>query len=126
MAHSLEVRVPILDHKFVEWVSGLDNKYKFDGHTGKSLLKKTMEPHLPHDVLYRKKMGFSVPLDNWFRGPLQTRMKDALGSERLLDSGWFNGNFLKQVGIEHSNGSKNHGTLIWSIVMFDEFLRQKV
>ena len=67
MAHSLEVRVPLLDHKFVEWISGLPVSYKLRGQEGKYILKKALEPHLPRDVLYRPKMGFGVPLGKWFR-----------------------------------------------------------
>lgn len=73
MANSLEVRTPFLDHKWVEWVSGIDNRYKFDGREGKSLLKRAMEPYLPRDLLYRNKMGFSVPLRAGSAGPCRTR-----------------------------------------------------
>ena len=74
MAHALEVRVPLLDHKFVEWVSGLPASMKLNGQEGKHVLKSSLQPHLPDDVLYRAKMGFGVPLANWFRGPLRERV----------------------------------------------------
>ena len=57
------------------------------GGEGKYLLKKALEPHLPHDVLYRPKMGFAVPLARWFRGPLRERVRDAVLGERLADTG---------------------------------------
>ena len=124
MAHSLEVRNPFLDHPWIEWVSGISNQYKYDGTTGKSLLKKTMEPHLPKDILYRNKMGFSVPLASWFRGPLKERVHDTLTGDRLLKTGWFNPDFMSKVYKEHQSQVRDHSTLIWSLVMFDAFLKQ--
>src|SRR6202162_4017154 len=67
MAHSLEVRVPLLDHPLMEWLSGLPPDLKLRGREGKYLFKKALEPYLSDDILYRPKMGFSVPLANWFR-----------------------------------------------------------
>ena len=74
MAHALEVRVPLLDHKLVEWISGLPVSLKLRGHEGKYIFKKSLEPYLPNDILYRDKMGFSVPLASWFRGPLRQKL----------------------------------------------------
>ena len=71
MAHSLEVREPLMDHPLVEWLATLPSSLKVQGQEGKYLLKKAMEPHLPHEILYRPKMGFAVPLARWFRGPLR-------------------------------------------------------
>jgi len=124
MAHSLEVRVPILDHLFVEWVTGIPAEVKLHRGVGKAIMKQSMEPYLPHDILYRQKMGFSLPLSQWFRGPLQGQVKDALLSERLQDSGYFNMRFLTQVINEHQRGIRDHGVLIWSLFMFDAFLKQ--
>jgi asparagine synthase (glutamine-hydrolysing) len=72
MAHSLEVRVPVLDHKFVEWVSALPTRFKLNGREGKYIFKKALESLLPNEILYRPKMGFAVPLGKWFRGPLNS------------------------------------------------------
>ena len=124
MAHSLEVRSPFLDHKWIEWISGIDSKYKYDGKTGKSLLKQTMEKYLPDGILYRKKMGFSVPLASWFRGPLKSRVHETLTGDRLKSTGWFNMDFLSKVEQEHQSKIKDHSTLIWSLVMFDAFLKK--
>src|SRR5689334_8034971 len=65
MAHSLEVREPLMDHPLVEWLASLPSSMKVQGNEGKVLLKKTMEPYLPREVLYRPKMGFAVPLAKW-------------------------------------------------------------
>lgn len=122
MAHSLEVRVPILDHQLVEWISNLPADYKLQGNNGKAILKKVMEPYLPNDILYRKKMGFSIPLAQWFRGPLQTKVKHSLLGERMLDTHLFNDAFLKKVVIDHQRGTRDYSVLIWSLLMFDGFL----
>src|SRR5690606_23304776 len=76
MAHSLEVREPLMDHELVEWLATLPRQHKIDGGEGKALLKHAMEPMLPADVLYRPKMGFSVPLASWLRGPLAARARE--------------------------------------------------
>ena len=125
MAHSIEIRSPFLDHQWVEWISGLDNRYKFDGKTGKSLFKKTMESYLPEGILYRNKMGFSVPLASWFRGPLKDRVHECLQGSRLNDTGWFNSAFLKKIEQEHQRKAKDHSTLIWSLLIFDAFLKKE-
>ncbi len=77
MAHSLEVREPLMDHPLVEWLATLPSSMKLRGGEGKWFLKKAMEPMLPSEILYRQKMGFAVPLASWFRGPLK-----ATGSRR--------------------------------------------
>jgi len=122
MAHSLEVRVPLLDHKYLEWVTSLPPDFKMKGQTGKYLLKKTMEPHLPSDILYRPKMGFSVPLASWFKGPLKSNVRDQLLGDRLLDTGYFNGDHLAKLVAEHERGIRDHSSPIWTLMMFDSFL----
>ncbi len=124
MAHALEVRVPILDHKLVEWISGLSPELKLRGREGKYIFKKALEPHLPNDVLYRPKMGFAVPLASWFRGPLKERVREALTSQYLADTGAFNMKFVKRLVDEHQSGQREHSAAIWSLLMFESFLRQ--
>ncbi|MET0081766.1 MAG: XrtA/PEP-CTERM system amidotransferase [Sedimenticola sp.] len=123
MAHALEVRVPILDHKFVEWVSGIGAEYKLRGREGKYIFKKSLEGYLPSDVLYRPKMGFGVPISSWFRKELKQRVRDSILSERLLETGLFNRDYLKRLVDEHQSGMKEHSAALWSLLMFDSFLR---
>lgn len=99
MAHSLEVRVPLLDHELVEWVSGLPASMKLRQQEGKYILKKSLEPYLPHEVLYRNKMGFAVPLASWFRGPLRERVRAALLGSTLASTGIFDMVFVKRCWI---------------------------
>ncbi len=124
MAHSLEVREPLMDHELVEWLATLPTHHKIDGGEGKALLKRAMEPLLPHDVLYRPKMGFSVPLASWLRGPLASRVRESVLGERLLSTGWFRTEQLHKLVAEHQSGLSDHATPLWMLVMFDAFLRQ--
>ena len=123
MAHSLEVREPLMDHKLVEWVATLPSSLKLQGGNGKAFFKKALEPHLPHEVLYRPKMGFAVPLARWFRGPLRQRVRDALLDGPMLESGWFNPATIQQIVEQHESGVRDHSTPIWSLLMYDAFLR---
>ncbi len=118
MAHSLEVRVPLLDHEFVEWVSGLPVNMKLRGQEGKYVLKKALEPHLPHDVLYRPKMGFGVPLGKWFRGPLKQRLRESLLDGGLAQTGLFNQTYLERLVDDHQSGVSEYSAPLWSLMMF--------
>ncbi len=123
MAHSLEVREPLMDHELIEWLATLNSLQKIRGQEAKYLLKKSMEPYLPNDVLYRPKMGFSVPLARWFRGPLKHRVQDSLLGPRLAETGWFRRDYLQHLVDAHNNGSRDYSASIWTLLMFEAFLR---
>lgn len=123
MAHSLEVREPLMDHKLIEWVATLPSTFKMRGSLGKVLLKKANEPYLPKEVLYRSKMGFSVPLARWFRGPLRARVQDSLLGGPMLDSGMFDPATMRLIVEQHQAGTRDFSTPIWTMLMFDAFLR---
>jgi asparagine synthase (glutamine-hydrolysing) len=124
MAHALEVRVPILDHQLVDWMSGLSPDMKLRGTEGKYLLKKALEPMLPHEILYRKKMGFAVPLASWFRGPLKEKVRNNLLSREMLDSGLFNQRYLETLVNHHQSGVRDYSASIWTLLMFHSFLKK--
>ncbi len=126
MAHSLEVREPLMDHPLVEWLATLPSNLKIRGNEGKYLLKKALEPHLPNDVLYRPKMGFAVPLARWFRGPLKQRVRDAVLGERLAATGWFNRPYLQKLVQDHQSGQSDYSAPLWTLLMFEAFLRKVV
>ena len=123
MAHSLEVREPLMDHPLVEWLASLPSDLKIRGGESKFLLKKTMEDRLSSEILHRPKMGFAVPLARWFRGPLRSRVKRALESGALPDCGLFNASTLARIGDEHLSGVRDHSTPIWTLLMFEAFMR---
>ena len=126
VTHSLEVREPLMDHELIEWLATLPSSLKIRGQEGKWLLKKAMEPHLPHDVLYRPKMGFSVPLARWFRGPLRQRVQDAVLGDRLAATGWFNRDYLQHLVKAHQSGASDYSAPLWTLLMFEAFLRNVV
>jgi asparagine synthase (glutamine-hydrolysing) len=123
MAHALEVRVPLLDHQLVEWISGLPPEFKLNGGQGKYLFKKALQPYLPHEILYRDKMGFSVPLAAWFRGPLRQRLQLRLLGPTLAASGLFDMSFVRQMLDRHQSGRRDYSAPLWSLLMFESFLR---
>jgi len=125
MAHALEVRVPLLDHQLVEWISGLPPHMKLRGGEGKYIFKKSMEKYLPHDILYRRKQGFGVPLAAWFRGPLRQRLRDSLLGEALAQTGLFNQHYLREMVEHHQSGLRDYSAPLWSLLMFEAFLRKE-
>ena len=123
MAHSLEVREPLMDHPLVEWCATLPTSLKVNGNEGKYLLKKAMEPHLPREIMYRTKMGFAVPIERWFRGPLRQRVRDDLLSGALIDTGFFNPDALRKLVVGHQEEGREYSGPLWSLLMFEAFLR---
>jgi len=123
MAHALEVRVPLLDHKLVEWMAGLQPDMKLRGREGKYIFKKSLENYLPDDILYRPKMGFSVPLNAWFKGPLKDKVQESLLGETMTHCGLFNHSFLEYIINQHQSGRRDYSSPIWSLLMFEAFLR---
>jgi asparagine synthase (glutamine-hydrolysing) len=123
MAHSLEVRVPMLDHEFIEWVSGLPADLRLRDGEGKYLLKRAMRPHLPEDLLYRRKMGFAVPLARWFRGPLREVVRQELLGPELAEAEILNGEYARRLVDEHQAGLRDHSAALWTLLAFAASLR---
>ena len=123
MAHSLEVRVPILDHEFIEWVCGLPPQWKLNRGEGKHIFKKSLEPYLPPEILYRPKMGFAVPLASWFRGPLKRRVREVLLGQQMGDCGVFDMNKVQILIDQHQSGARDYSAAIWALLMFQGFQR---
>lgn len=125
MAHGLEVREPLLDHKLVEWAAGLPAACKQKAGEGKLIFKKAMEPYLPNNILYRKKMGFAVPLASWFRGPLKEKVRSAVLGPVLAQTGYFNVDYLHELVDQHQSGLRDYSTALWTLLMFESFLRHQ-
>jgi asparagine synthase (glutamine-hydrolysing) len=123
MAHALEVREPLLDHKLVEWASRLPASLKLHGGEGKYVFKKALEHYLPNEILYRKKMGFAVPLASWFRGPLKEKVRQAVLGPTLAATGYFNADYLCELVDHHQSGLRDYSTPLWTLLMFEAFLR---
>lgn len=123
MAHALEVRVPLLDHKLVEWIASLPPEMKLKGSEGKYIFKKSLENYLPNDILYRPKMGFSIPLNSWFKNELKNKVRETLLGETMMQSGLFNQDFLRKMVQQNESGLRDYSTAIWALLMFDAFLK---
>ena len=119
MAYSLEARVPYLDHKFVEFVAHLNPALKQNGKTTKYLLKKLAEKYLPHDIIYRPKQGFVMPLTQWLDGALKPRMEHALSAGGLAKRGLFREGALQRVLREHRAGRSNHAGRLWALTVLE-------
>ena len=122
MAHSLEVREPLMDHPLVEWLASLPSSLKVRGQEGKYLFKRAMEPYLPREIMYRPKMGFAVPLAQWFRGPLRQRVRDAVLGPELAGTGFFNQTYLRHLVEAHQSGARDYSAPLWTLMMFQAFL----
>lgn len=122
MANSLETRPPFLDHDFVAFAFSLESAAKIEGSEGKAILKKAMLPHLPHDLLYQPKRGFSVPVSAWLRGPLRDMTLGLTSSTRLQDCGLFNMRIVDQWVGQHLRGARDHWQTLWLLFVFDAFL----
>lgn len=122
MASSLELRVPFLDYRLVEFASKMPSKYKIKGRDGKNPLKRMMADILPNEIIYRKKMGFPTPLKLMFQGGLQGYTRDL-----LLDGGsdihsYFKKSAIENILNEHSSGKVDHHRVLWQLVVLQEWL----
>lgn len=122
MANSLETRPPFLDHDFVAWAFSLETNAKVDGGEGKAILKKGMEAHLPNDLLYQPKRGFSIPISAWLRGPLRDMTLGLTSSARLQDCGLFDMKQVDQWVDAHLRGTRDYWQVLWLLFVFDAFL----
>ena len=119
MAVSLEVRVPLLDHRVVEYTAKLPDSLKYRNGTGKFLLKKLLGQYLPVHLIERPKMGFAVPIDRWFRNELKELLLDYLSPGRLKKEGSFDHILVEKRLKEHLSGQINHHYRLWALLMWE-------
>jgi asparagine synthase (glutamine-hydrolysing) len=124
MAHSLEVRVPFLDHELVEFVARMPARLKVRGLRKKVLFRRVIEPLLPSGHLRRPKQGFSVPMAEWLRGTLRPLVSDLVTSRACRESPWLDHVRVGRLVDEHLAGRANHEVRVWAIVCFLEWQRQ--
>jgi len=124
MAVSLEVRVPMLDHEFVEWAASLPSRLKLHNGEGKHILKRALEPYVPKENLYRPKQGFATSLAPHFRGPGGRFVREALLGEAMAGSNLFDMAEIGRLVDAHDSGVSDHSMVLWSLLMFDGFLRE--
>jgi asparagine synthase (glutamine-hydrolysing) len=119
MANSLECRSPFLDHVLMEWAMTIPRDVHMGGGETKMLLKKAMEPYLPHEVLYRSKMGFGCPVDHWLRDEIKELAYDTLLSDRCRARGLFSPDYVEKMLDDHCSGAANHHTRLWALLMLE-------
>jgi asparagine synthase (glutamine-hydrolysing) len=127
MAHSLEARVPFLDHRLVEYSMSIPDNIKVPNYTEpKYLLKKAVEGILPNDIIYRKKQGFAAPVDTWFSTHWKKYTYDTLNNSGLIRDNILNVDYINKLLKIHSNG-KNSGQEIYSLLnlslWYDRFIK---
>ncbi len=122
MAVSLEAREPLLDYRLVQFAASLPANMRVRGGQGKWLMKKALEPMLPHDVLYRPKMGFVTPISAWFRGGLAGEAQRLAQSPVLAQTGWFNMGELGRIVAAHQSGQSEYSRQIWQMLMLEKSL----
>ncbi|MBN8483273.1 MAG: amidotransferase 1, exosortase A system-associated [Sphingomonadales bacterium] len=122
MAVSLEAREPLLDHRLIEFAASLPESLRLRRGEGKWLLKKTMQRYLPGEILYRPKQGFVTPIAAWFRGPLAEEARAISRGTALARTGWFDQQAIARVAEEHIAGRRDHGRLLWQLLMLDRSL----
>jgi asparagine synthase (glutamine-hydrolysing) len=124
MAHSIESRVPLLDHNVVSFAASLPSDMKLRGRARKRVLKQAAASVLPAEVFTRPKHGFGVPTGTWFRSPLRDFVVDTLQSPRAVQRGYFEPAFVDRVVREHLTGRRDHTLRLWQLLMFELWHRQ--
>ncbi len=117
MSVSLETRMPFLDRDVVEFSCRVPAEMKVKEGQGKWLVRKVLDRHVPRRLVDRPKTGFSIPLDEWLRGPLKGWAADLLAPERLDRQGWFESKRVGAVWSQHLHGGHNHGSWLWNVLM---------
>jgi asparagine synthase (glutamine-hydrolysing) len=123
MAASIESRVPFLDHPLVEFTARIPAKDQIKGMAGKFILKEAVQDLLPHDIVYRKKMGFPTPWAYWLSGAKLQQIEQLLLEPRSTERGIFSVHAVSRIFAEHRSGHRDHGNRIWRLLNFELWQR---
>jgi asparagine synthase (glutamine-hydrolysing) len=124
MAASLELRVPFLDHRFLEFSASMPSEYRFKGYENKYILKKAMEGFLPDEILYRKKLGFPTPLSIMFKGDLYQYVSEIIDCVQSHQRGYFKAEEIKRLLAEHKAGKEDHHRILWQLLVLELWHRE--
>jgi asparagine synthase (glutamine-hydrolysing) len=119
MANSLEARSPFLDHEVIQFAASLPENLKMKGFQPKYLLKKAAARLVPREVIYRRKMGFGVPVGKWFREGMKDFVRGILLSETSLRRGIVKPELLTKYVGEHQNAARDHSQRLWTLLMLE-------
>jgi asparagine synthase (glutamine-hydrolysing) len=122
MAVSLEVRIPLLDHRVVEFAWRLPMTMKLRGQRGKWILRELLHRYVPRQLVERPKAGFSIPLDRWLRGPLRNWAESLLAERRIREEGFFKVQPIREKWLEHLSGKRAWQHQLWGVLMFQSWL----
>jgi asparagine synthase (glutamine-hydrolysing) len=125
MAHSLEVRVPLLDYRVAEFMLSLPSQRKIPGFRLKHLLKAAMRDVLPSQTLRKRKGGFNVPLSGWLRRELRPLLLESLAPARISREGVFNAGAVAELVAKHLSGEVDYSRNLWALVMFNVWRDQR-
>jgi asparagine synthase (glutamine-hydrolysing) len=121
MAVSLEVRVPLLDHVFMERMARIPSRFKLNGREGKYIFKKSLEARLPKSILYRRKMGFSVPLATWWKKDLKSEFESSVLTESSFCSELFRPEAMRRLWDEQQSGLKDNAYKLWILFALEKW-----
>ena len=124
MALSLEARVPILDHRVVEWAARLPLHLKIRNGQGKWLLRQVLHHFVPANLIERPKMGFAAPIGSWLRGPLRNWAETLLAEDRIAREGFLRAQPVRRIWNEHLSGDRNAQEMLWAVLMFQAWLER--
>jgi asparagine synthase (glutamine-hydrolysing) len=124
MAVSLEARVPLLDHRVVEFAWMLPLRLRIGEGAGKKILREILYKYVPRQLMERPKMGFGMPIDRWLRGPLRDWAENLLSVNNLVASGFFNIDRVLEKWREHLSGDRNWQYLLWDLLVFQDWYFQ--
>ncbi|MBL1293759.1 MAG: asparagine synthase C-terminal domain-containing protein, partial [Thiotrichales bacterium] len=123
MAASIEARMPFMDHHLAEYASTLPDRFRVRGRTTKWILRAAMKGLVPDEILCRPKVGFRLPVNEWFRGPMKDYLYDNLTGVNSISKDFYKKDYLEKILKEHVSGRQNNEKLLWTLLNLELWLK---